>query len=105
MGHVVSRAAWDGGDPCATRRGRFLTLEEVSLLGEAFNRVEVNGANPNAVAIARLWALTGCRRNEIAELKVHEVKLDQNLFEFDDTKTGKSIRPFGPAAAALSRSF
>jgi integrase len=83
------------------RRGRFLTLEEVSLLGEAFNQVEAAGANPKAVAIARLWALTGCRRNEIAELKVHEVKLGQSLFEFDDTKTGKSIRPFGPAAAAL----
>ena len=83
------------------RRGRFLTLEEVSLLGEAFNQVEADGANPKAVAIARLWALTGCRRNEIAGLKVHEVKLDQSLFEFDDTKTGKSIRPFGPAAAAL----
>ncbi len=83
------------------RRGRFLTLEEVSRLGEAFNQVEAGGANPKAVAIVRLWALTGCRRNEIAELQVHEVKLDESLFEFDDTKTGKSVRPFGPAAAAL----
>jgi len=53
------------------------------------------------VAIAQLWALTGCRRNEIAALKVHEVNFAGNLFEFDDTKTGKSVRPFGPAAAAL----
>ena len=58
------------------RRVRFLTLDEVSVLGEAFNQVEADGANPEAVAIARPWALTGCRRNEIAELKVHEVKLD-----------------------------
>ena len=70
-------------------------------MGEAFNRVEVNGANPNAVAIARLWALTGCRRNEIAELKVHEVKLDQNLFEFDDTRLES---PFVPSARRLRRS-
>jgi integrase len=83
------------------RRERFLALEEVSRLGEAFNQVEAAGANPKAVAISRLWALTGCRRNEIAELKVHEVNLDQSRFEFEDTKTGKSIRPFGPAAAAL----
>jgi integrase len=82
-------------------RERFLALEEVSRLGEAFIQVDANGANPKAVAISRLWALTGCRRNEIAELKVHEVNLDQSRFEFDDTKTGKSIRPFGPAAAAL----
>ena len=80
------------------RRERFLALEEVSRLGEAFNQVEADGANPKAVAISRLWALTGCRRNEIAELKAHEVNLDQNRFEFDDTKTGKSIRPFAPAA-------
>ena len=60
-----------------------------------------SAAPPKAVAIARLWALTGCRRNEIAAHKVHEVKLQQSLSEFDDTKTGKSIRPFGPAAAAL----
>jgi integrase len=83
------------------RRERFLTLEEVTRLGEAFDKVEEEGANPKAVAIARLWALTGCRRNEIAALKVHEVNLAENLFEFDDTKTGKSVRPFGPAAAAL----
>ena len=83
------------------RRERFLTLEEVSRLGEAFDKVEAEGANPKGVAIARLWALTGCRRNEIAGLKVHEVNLASSLFEFEDTKTGKSIRPFGPAAAAL----
>jgi len=83
------------------RRERFLTLEEVGRLGAAFEEVETGGANPKAVAIARLWALTGCRRNEIAAIKVHEVNLQRNLFEFDDTKTGKSIRPFGPAAAAL----
>lgn len=83
------------------RRERFLTLEEVTRLGEAFEKVEEAGANPKAVAIARLWALTGCRRNEIAALKVHEVNLAGSLFDFDDTKTGKSVRPFGPAAAAL----
>lgn len=83
------------------RRERFLTLDEVTRLGEAFEKVEEAGANPKAVAIARLWALTGCRRNEIAALKVHEVNLADSLFDFDDTKTGKSVRPFGPAAAAL----
>jgi len=83
------------------RRERFLTLEEVSRLGEAFDKVEADGANPKAVAIARLWALTGCRHNEIAGLKAHEVNLASSLFEFEHTKTGKSVRPFGPAAAAL----
>jgi integrase len=49
-----------------------------------------DGANPKAVAIARLWALTGCRRNDIAAIKVHEINLERNVFEFDDTKIGKS---------------
>ena len=83
------------------RRERFLTLEEVSRLGEALDKVEAEGANSKGVAITRLWALTGCRRNEIAGLKVLEVNLESSLFEFEDTKSGKSIRPFGPAAAAL----
>jgi integrase len=87
------------------RRERFLTLEEVSRLGKAFEQVEADGANPKAVTIARLWALTGCRRNEIAALKVHEVNLERSPFEFEDTKTGKSIRPFGPAAAALLKAL
>jgi hypothetical protein len=38
------------------RRERFLALEEVSRLGEAFNQVETDGANPKAVAISWLWA-------------------------------------------------
>ncbi|WP_061508552.1 site-specific integrase [Acetobacter malorum] len=83
------------------RRMRFLTLEEVARLGDAFNKVETRGANPKGVAIARLWALTGCRRNEIAALKVEEVNLEDNLFEFEDSKTGRSIRPIGPTARAM----
>jgi len=41
----------------------------------------------------------------MAALKVQEVKLERNLFELDDTKIGKSIRPFGPAAAALMKTL
>jgi integrase len=85
------------------RRDRFLTLEEVSWLGAAFDALEGEGANAKALAIGRLWALTGCRRDEIAALRPEEVDLERNLFIFEDTKTGKSIRPFGMAAAILLR--
>jgi integrase len=104
---IVSR------NPCETaavrktdnQRERFLTLEEVSQLGAALDELEQEGANPKALNIARLWALTGCRRNEIASLKWSEVNLDEGLLELDDSKTGKSIRPLGAAAVALLRSI
>jgi integrase len=96
-------------NPCQTAavrktggaRERFLTLEEVSRLGAALDELEQEGANPKALNIARLWALTGCRRNEIAGLKWSEVNLAEGLLLLDDTKTGKSIRPLGAAAIAI----
>ena len=103
---IVSR------NPCQTAavrktggaRERFLTLDEVSRLGAALDEVEQEGANPKALNIARLWALTGCRRNEIAALKWSEVNLADGLLILDDTKTGKSIRPLGAAAIAILES-
>ncbi len=85
------------------RNERFLTLEEVQRLGAAFEQLEAEGANPKAIAIARLWALTGCRRNEITELTWDEVDLDRGLLLLKNTKTGRSIRPLGLAAIAILR--
>lgn len=83
------------------KRTRFLSIEEVKRLGDALAAVEAEGANTKAVNIARLWALSGCRRNEIAGLKWSEVDLERGLLVFDDSKTGRSLRPLGAAAAAL----
>lgn len=99
-------------NPCETaavrktdnQRERFLTLDEVTRLGVALDQLEADGVNSKAVNIARLWALTGCRREEIAALKWAEVNLAEGLLELDDSKTGKSIRPLGAAAAALLES-
>jgi len=96
-------------NPCETaavrktdnQNTRFLTLEEVTRLGAALNALEGEGVNPKALNIARLWALTGCRRDEIAGLRWPEVNLEGGLLELDDSKTGKSIRPLGAAAVAL----
>lgn len=79
----------------------FLTLQEVVRLGAALLVLEEEGVNLKAVNIARLWALTGCRREEIAGLKKAEVNLVEAQFEFADSKTGKSIRPLGAAAVEL----
>lgn len=100
-------------NPCETaavrktdnRRERFLTLEEVTRLGAALDELEAEGVNAKAVNIARLWALTGCRRDEIAGLRWSEVDVDQGLLVLDDSKTGKSLRPLGAAALALLKSI
>lgn len=96
-------------NPCETaavrktdnQNKRFLTLEEVTRLGATLDAFEEEGVNPKALNIARLWALTGCRRDEIARLRWPEVSLEDGLLELDDSKTGKSIRPIGAAAVAL----
>jgi integrase len=104
---IVSR------NPCDTaavrktdnQNDRFLTLEEVTRLGAALDELEEEGVNLKALNIARLWALTGCRRDEIAGLQWPEVNFDDGLLELDDSKTGKSIRPLGAAALALLKSI
>jgi integrase len=87
------------------RRERFLSLDEVKRLGAALEAVEADGANPKAVNQARLWALTGCRRNEIAGLRWEEVDAERGLLILGDTKTGRSVRPLGAAAVALLNSL
>lgn len=83
------------------QRTRYLTLEEITRLGAALDELETEGVNPKAANIARLWVLTGCRRDEIAGLKWSEVNLSEGLLELDESKTGKSIRPLGAEAVAL----
>src|SRR5829696_4742352 len=72
-------------NPCAAaainktdnRRTRFLDLGEVRKLGAVLVDMEARGLNPKAANIARLWALTGFRRNEAAGLKRSEVDWDR----------------------------
>lgn len=98
-------------NPCETaavrktdnRKERYLTFSEVQRLGKAFDELEAEGTNPKALNIMRLWALTGCRRNEIAALKWSEIDFEHGCLKLAQTKTGKSIRPLGVAAVAILR--
>lgn len=83
------------------QRERFLSFEEIRRLGAAFDAVEAEGANPKALNIARLLALTSCRRNEIAGLRWLKVESENDFLRLSDSKTGWSIRPIGTAARAL----
>ncbi|MCF8882699.1 site-specific integrase [Erythrobacter sp. SN021] len=91
------------------RRTRFLSLAEVRKLGEACDALEKEGLNSKALIITRLWILTGCRRQEIVELKWSEVDFERGLLTLADSKTGQSVRPLAGAAIGLlkgiSRSY
>lgn len=87
------------------QRKEFLTLDQVRELGKALVALEAKGSNPKALNIARLWALTGCRRNEVAALKWAEVDFDRAALIFGDSKTGFSMRPLNSAAMALLASI
>ena len=90
--------------PAIQKRTRFLTIEEVKRFGEAVATLESDGANPKAIAIMRLWALTGCRRNEIAGLKWAEIDFEKACLILEESKTGRSVRPLASAALAILKS-
>jgi integrase len=87
------------------KRRNFLTLDKVQKLGAALLELEKRGVNPKALNIARLWALSGFRRNEAAGLKRTEVDFEAARAVFGDSKTGFSVRPLGTPALALLASI
>ena len=84
-------------------RERFLTDEEFSRLGRAL--AVVGARSPHwspAVAAIRLLALTGCRRNEILQLRWDFVDWDRSELRLPDSKTGpRSVALNAPALQVL----
>jgi integrase len=108
---VVNPCALAAVDKTDRRRTRFLELAEVRQLGGALAELEAGGLNPKAANIARLWALTGFRRNEAAGLRRSEIDWEGSRAILGNTKTsgsnkaGVSIRPLGAPALALLASI
>ena len=96
------RKAAEHGNVGAQNIG-YLTLDQVRKLGAALDELLAEAVNAKALNITRLWALTGCRRNEIAALKWSEVDFERGCLVLGDTKTGLSIRPLGAPALTLLR--
>ncbi|MEX2618285.1 MAG: hypothetical protein WD767_19550 [Alphaproteobacteria bacterium] len=61
--------------------------------------MQAEGKTAVALNAYRLLALTGAQLSEIMALKVDEVRLDESIFEFQDTKTGKQNRKTLPCLA------
>ena len=83
------------------KRERFLSPAELGRLGDALSAAETEGANPYHVIIIRLLALTGARKNEVAQLRWSEVDLERGLLQLEDSKTGRKAIRLGAAALEL----
>src|SRR5206468_11418479 len=68
---------------------KFLSPDEMQALGSALRAVE--SEHPQAVAIIRLLAVTGARRNEIAQLRWSNVDLHQGVLRLPSSKTGERV--------------
>lgn len=91
--------------PGPKRLERFLTLAELSRLGDALAAAEREGANRAFIAAVRLLVLTGCRRSEILKLRWSEVDIQRGRLRLADSKTGTKVVPLGAAALELLNSL
>jgi integrase len=89
--------------PKDRKRERLLSPKEFAQLGDALAAAKDAGASPHHVAIVRLLALTGARKNEIARLTWGEVDLDRGRLDLSDSKTGEKVIRLGSAALEVLR--
>ena len=77
----------------------FLSPDQMASLGKAL--VAEADKHPEAVAIIRLLALTGARRNEIAHLRWSYVDLHHGVLRLPNSKTGERLIVLGKPAREL----
>ena len=98
-----------GRNPCRFVRGykerkreRFLTREEYRRLGDVLDEAETKGRmSVHTVAAFRVLMLTGCRRNEVLELKWDDVDRTMGELRLRDAKTGPRWVPLTPEVAGI----
>ena len=101
---IIERNPVQGVKRYADKRNeRYLSLSELTRLGETLVQAEADGEHPYAIQSIRLLLLTGCRKSEILSLKWHEVDFGLGCLRLDDSKTGQKIVPLGaPALKVLA---
>ena len=98
-----------GPNPCRavrkyrTRpRERSLTDAEYCRLGRALDLLEARGkVSRHAAAAIRLLVLTGCRRNEVLELRWDDLDRTAGKLRLRDGKTGARMVPLTPAVLGV----
>lgn len=81
---------------------RFLSAEEMRVLGEVLLQAEGSGVHSSAIAIIRMLALSGARKGEIETLKWTEVDLQTGFLRLSTSKTGAKLIPItGPMRSIL----
>ncbi len=98
-----------GSNPChgverykENRRERYLSMEEIGRLGDTLRAMQEERAlSASAVAGIRLLLLTGCRRNEIRNLRWSEIDLKRPEIRLSDSKTGPRSVPLNAPAVQV----
>lgn len=103
LGEALSRAEREGLPPAPSHRRKPKGLHTLKHRPKNWNAVKP--ADPLAVAAIRLLALTGCREGEILSLRWDAIDFEHGYLRLEQTKTGRSNRPLGAAAAALLQSL
>jgi integrase len=85
---------------------RFLSIQELSKLGQALRELEKSGQwSPFALGAIRLLLFTGCRRNEIRMLQWPHVDWDRALINLKKAKRGKRVVYLNAGALAVLRTL
>ena len=87
--------------PPDRKQRRFMTLEEITRLGQTMRKAEAAAENATALAAIRLLLLTGLRRMEALALPRAWIDSRTRCIRFEDTKSGAQIRPIGADAVKL----
>lgn len=83
-------------------RERFLSEEEVGLIGEALDQLEAEErVNADMADAARMLMVTGARKSEICDLEWSWVDAPRRLLRLPDSKTGAKVIPLAPPALAI----
>jgi integrase len=81
------------------------SFEAIATVGAAMQAREAEGENAVGLRVIRFLILSGLRRMEALSLTWGAVDRRARCIRFEDTKSGKQIRPLGRAALELLGSF
>lgn len=102
---ALDRAEREGLPPARQRRRKDAKAKHRVrtrvVRGQKWDANQSIPANPYAIAGLHFLIRTGCRLGEALSLQWDDVDFERGFLRLSDSKTGRSVRPLGAAAAAL----